>query len=84
MEEKKYWNPYLAGIGLGITLLLAYVMVGRGLGASGALARFVAWIMSVISPEHVNESSYFAKYAGEGVNPFKNWLVYDWWIQAFI
>ena len=77
MEEKKYWNPYLAGIGLGLTLLLAFVIMGRGLGASGALMRFTAWLTSVVSPEHVNSNAYLAKYAGEGVNPFRNWLVFE-------
>ena len=32
-----YMNPYLAGIGLGLVLLAAFVLVGRGLGASGRL-----------------------------------------------
>ena len=77
MEAKKYWNPYLAGIGLGLTLLLAFVIMGRGLGASGALMRLTAWITSIISPEHVNSNPYLAKYAGEGVNPFRNWLVFE-------
>jgi len=77
MEEKKYLNPYLAGIALGLTMLLAFVLVGRGLGASGALTRFTYWLTSIIAPEHVNSNTYLAKYAGEGVNPFKNWLVYE-------
>lgn len=77
MEEKKYWNPYLAGIGLGLTLLLAFVLVGRGLGASGAITRFTYWIVSLFSPEHVNSNEYLVKYAGDGVNPFKNWLVFE-------
>jgi uncharacterized membrane protein YedE/YeeE len=77
MEKKNYWNPYLAGIGLGITLLLAFVLVGRGLGASGALMRFTAWLTSVFAPEHVNQNIYLAKYAGEGINPLKNWLVFE-------
>ena len=50
MEKKNYMNPYLAGIGLGLTLLLAFVLVGRGLGASGALMRFTAWITSFPLP----------------------------------
>lgn len=77
MEKKNYMNPYVAGVGLGITLLLAFVLVGRGLGASGALMRFTAWLTSLFSAEHVNSNIYFAKYAGEGINPFKNWLVYE-------
>jgi uncharacterized membrane protein YedE/YeeE len=30
---KPYMNPYLAGIGLGLVLLAAFVIMGRGLGA---------------------------------------------------
>ncbi len=77
MEKKNYMNPYLAGFGLGLTLLLAFVLMGRGLGASGAVMRFTAWITSLVSSEHVNNNVYLAKYAGEGINPFKNWLVYE-------
>jgi len=39
---KPYSDPYLAGIGLGLVLLAAYVWVGRGLGASGAFSSVVA------------------------------------------
>jgi len=38
---KPYSDPYLAGIGLGLVLLSAYVWVGRGLGASGAFSSVV-------------------------------------------
>ena len=33
-----YMNPYLAGIGLGLVLLASFVVMGRGLGASGAFS----------------------------------------------
>jgi uncharacterized protein len=77
MKEKKYLNPYLAGIGLGLTLLLAFVVMGRGLGASGGMMSLVAWFMSLISPEHVNSNTYLAEYAGKNAAPFRNWLVYE-------
>jgi len=77
MEPKKYMNPYVAGIGLGITLLLAFVIVGRGLGASGAMMRITAWLTSVFSADLVANNAYLAKYAGEGINPFRNWLVFE-------
>jgi hypothetical protein len=77
MKEKPYWNPYLAGIGLGITLLLAFVLVGRGLGASSAVMRSVAWLTSVVSQEHVDANPYFSGYAGTGMHPFSNFLVYE-------
>ncbi len=42
MIKSKYMNPYLAGIGLGLTLLLSFLILGAGLGASSGLARIAA------------------------------------------
>ncbi len=74
MKEKPYWSPYVSGVGLGITLLLAFVFMGRGLGASGALMRFTTAIVDLFAHDHVMANPYFAKYAE---NPFSNWLVYE-------
>ena len=74
MENTKYMNPYLAGIGLGLTLLAAFVLVGRGLGASGAMMRFDVWIMNIFTPQHVLDNKYYSEYA---VKPLSNWLVYQ-------
>lgn len=38
---RPYASPYLAGVGIGVVLLLAYVVMGRGLGASGAFTSLV-------------------------------------------
>ena len=38
MTARPYSNPYLSGFGLGLVLLAAFVVMGRGLGASGAFA----------------------------------------------
>ena len=35
----KFWNPYLAGIALGLVLLTTFLVMGKGLGASGAATR---------------------------------------------
>jgi len=74
MEEKKYWSPYVAGAGLGLTLLITFVVMGRGLGASGALMRFDVWFLSLLAPEHTALNPYFAKYIE---SPLKNWLVFE-------
>ena len=37
VKPQPYSNPYLVGIGLGLVLLAEFVIMGRGLGASGAL-----------------------------------------------
>ena len=31
-----YWAPFVAGVALGLTLLLTFYLTGHGLGASGA------------------------------------------------
>ena len=36
MTQKKYMNPYLGGALLGLVLVAAFWVSGRGLGASGA------------------------------------------------
>jgi len=77
MKEKEYYNPYLAGIGLGLTLLLAFVLVGRGLGASGGMMSFITWIISLLAPEHVSSNPYLSQFSGESGNPLKSWLVFE-------
>ena len=73
-----YMNPYLAGIGLGLVLLAAYVVMGRGLGASGAVTSFVAWAVSLVAPAHVRTNGFFAEYLEGGLgHPLKTWLVFE-------
>ena len=42
---KRYSDPYLAGVGLGLVLLASFVITGRGLGASGAFTTVAATIV---------------------------------------
>ncbi len=75
---KPYWNPYLSGIGLGLVLLLSFVIMGRGLGASGAFSSLVSAGMQVIVPEHVKSNEFFSEYIGDGTkSPLKDWLVFE-------
>lgn len=77
-SAKPYWNPYLSGFGLGLVLLASFVIMGRGLGASGAINAFVATAMHQLAPEHVEKSAYYAEYLGDGVHsPLKDWLVFE-------
>lgn len=70
-----FWNPYLAGFGLGLVLLAAYLVEGRGLGATGAYSSVAAWIANAISPEHAQASAIHAKYLARGT-PLASWLFY--------
>ncbi|HPN35402.1 MAG TPA: YeeE/YedE thiosulfate transporter family protein [bacterium] len=75
---KPYWNPYLSGIGLGLVLLAAFVIMGRGLGASGAFSSVVAYGVQKVAPEHANANAFYAEYLGDGTaNPLKDWLVFE-------
>jgi uncharacterized membrane protein YedE/YeeE len=57
-------------------LLAAYVIAGRGLGASGAFASGAAGMVAAASPARAAASPYFARYlAGEG--PWREWLLFE-------
>ena len=73
-----YMNPYLAGVGLGLVLLAAFVLMGRGLGASGAFSSMVSWLMDLAAPVHARANEYYSSYIGDGtVHPLKAWLVFE-------
>lgn len=66
-------NPYLAGLLLGATLLVSYVTLGAGLGASGAWARIAAWLERLAVPERVASSPYFGAW---GADPLRYYLIF--------
>lgn len=72
-------NPYIAGVGLGLVLLASYVVMGRGLGASGAVASFVSWGVNEFAPSHVIGNGFFEKYLDpeRAPHPLKDWLVFE-------
>jgi hypothetical protein len=75
---KRYSDPYLAGVGIGVALLAAYAIVGRGLGASGAFASVVAAGTAVASGSDAAASPAIAPYLPAGVmSPLTDWLVLE-------
>ncbi len=71
-------NPHAAGVGLGLVLLATYVVMGRGLGASGAYASIVAWAVHALAPAHAQANAYFRDYLGRGFgHPLAAWLVFE-------
>lgn len=75
-ETKKYVNPYVGGLVLGIVLFLSFFFTGNGLSASGGLNRFIIFCQDLINPEHVNTTPYLLSIAGGSKNPFDSWTVY--------
>jgi len=64
---RRHSDPYFAGIGIGVALLGAYVLAGRGLGASGAFSRVAAGVMG--------PSTATAPYLGTSL--WRDWLVLE-------
>jgi len=75
-SDRAYSDPYLAGAGLGVVLLAAFVLVGRGLGASGAFASTAAGAVVAIAPERAAASPLFSHYL-EGQGPWLEWLSFE-------
>jgi uncharacterized protein len=74
----KYMNPYLAGFLLGLVLLSAIFITGRGLGASGAIKDIVLSTVHAVAPQHAEHSAYFGSYFGAGKeSPLKSWLFFE-------
>jgi uncharacterized membrane protein YedE/YeeE len=78
MKQRKYLNPYLGGVLLGLVLLAANFISGRGLGASGALKSVVVQTANVIAPEHSQNAEFFKEYNNaHPKGPMKSWLVFE-------
>lgn len=74
-KAARYWNPYVAGVGLGITLIASYAILGAGLGASATVARAAAEVAHVVAPAAAESNSYMGGWFGEG-SPLRHYLVF--------
>jgi uncharacterized protein len=78
-QHLRYCDPYLAGIGIGLVMLAAWVLVGRGLGASGAFASVAASGTAALKGTvQAAASPALAPYLPQGVgSPLQDWLVLE-------
>lgn len=76
MDRKNYWSPYLAGIGLGLTLLATFYIAGWGLGASSAFSLLTGVGVEKISPDFAGTLKYFSGYLNVQ-SPLINWVVFE-------
>lgn len=75
-DTRPYMNPYLAGVGIGVALLAAFVIMGRGLGASGAFTSMVAAGVGSMAPTHAAGNGMWGHYL-EGPGLLGDWLVIE-------
>jgi hypothetical protein len=78
VKSTKYLNPYLGGVLLGIVLLAANFVSGRGLGASGAIKSTVVTAITTVAPSTAENTSFVKEFreSHQG-NPMKTWLVFE-------
>jgi len=78
VKKTKYINPYLGGVLLGLVLIAANFVSGRGLGASGAAKSVIVTAVETTAPGHAEKATFYQDYAAshpEG--PMKSWLVFQ-------
>ena len=76
-DVRPYADPYLSGVGLGLVLLAAFVLTGRGLGASGAFATTAAGVASAITPGYAASNAYFSRYLALPGSPWLDSLLFE-------
>lgn len=77
-RSKKYLNPYVGGVFLGLVLVAAFFFSGRGLGASGAIKSVTMAGVETVAPEYTENALYYKEYndSHQG-GPLNNWLVLE-------
>ncbi|MBN1339678.1 MAG: YeeE/YedE family protein [Bacteroidales bacterium] len=78
VNKTKYINPYLGGVLLGLVVLAANFVSGRGVGASGAVKSAIIAGVETIAPAHARNAVFYKEYAEtHSGNPLNSWLVYQ-------
>jgi len=75
-RPQPYWPPLVAGIGLGLVLLLTFVITGHGLGASGFFTRATAALGGWLLPEATAANAYLGSYLQAGA-PLIAWITWE-------
>lgn len=75
-DPLRFWNPYLAGVALGLVLLASFVVMGNGLGASGGSLRLGVAALGAVAPAAVEGAPGLARAWSHG-HPLDFWLVFE-------
>ena len=77
MNPEKFWNPYVAGAILGLVLLASFLVMGKGLGASGGVNRVAVCAVDVVASEHVDDNTYMARLKQDGRGLLDSYFVFE-------
>lgn len=73
----RFWNPYVAGVALGLVLTGTFLVMGSGLGGSGAANRIAIGSAHLVAPAAVEANGYFGQFVGPGLHVLDDWLVFE-------
>ena len=76
-KRERYWDPYIAGVLLGVLLFVTFLLTGHGLGSSGGVNRILVALEDLVVPRHVDTTPYLAGMAGGERNPLDHWIVWQ-------
>ena len=76
-KPTKFWNPYLAGVLLGLLFIFTYFVYGRGLGASSFLSRTGTALWNVVAPGYTHANPYWSHYFHDGHTPLGNFMIFE-------
>ncbi len=75
-KTAKLWNPYVAGVALGGVMLVSFLLMGRGLGASGTANRLGIAAVNTVAADHVASNELMAPVVSDSA-PLHSWLVFE-------
>lgn len=75
-DPNRFWNPYVGGVALGLVLLATFLVMGKGLGASGATFRTGVWAVNAVAPAHAANVPAMSSIVEDG-HPLNDWLVFE-------
>ena len=77
MKQRPIWNSYVAGVALGLVLLLTFVLTAHGLGASGAPTAIAAAVSNVLAPAATQANDYLGWMVKGDSGPLDIWIVWE-------
>jgi uncharacterized membrane protein YedE/YeeE len=75
-DPNRFWNPYAAGVALGLVLLATFVVMGHGLGAVTASYRLGVAALDTVAPVHVRSVPALAEVVRQRA-ALDHWLVFE-------
>lgn len=76
-RPRPLWNSHVAGVVLGLALLLTFVLTGHGLGASGFPTVLAAAGSHAVAPTATAGNDYFGGMVANGRNPLNSWITWE-------